>query len=83
MSHTQPSPTASVAHHQAHMATHPQVNGHMPPMPAQAGQKAVSLTTAQKITALNEQVWLHIGMNPLKVRDAIGYTDLSVYRQLD
>ncbi|KAJ5671106.1 hypothetical protein N7507_000233 [Penicillium longicatenatum] len=60
MSHTQPSPTASVAHHQAHMATHQQVNGHMPPMPAQ-GQKAVSLTTAQKITALNEQVWLHIG----------------------
>jgi hypothetical protein len=64
------------------MATHQQVNGHMPPMPAQ-GQKAVSLTTAQKITALNEQVWLHIGMIPWKVRDAIGYTDFRVYRQLD
>ncbi|KAJ5113753.1 hypothetical protein N7456_002287 [Penicillium angulare] len=60
MSHTQPSPTASVAQHHAHMAAHPQINGHMQPMPAQ-GQKAVPLTTAQKITALNESVWLQIG----------------------
>ncbi|KAJ5641117.1 transcriptional corepressor Cyc8 [Penicillium herquei] len=63
MSHTQPSPTAGVAQHHAHMAAaaaHPQVNGHIPAIPAQ-GQKAVSLTTAQKITALNEQVWLQIG----------------------
>ena len=64
MSHTQPSPTAGVAQHHAHMAAHPQVNGHMPAIPAQ-GQKAVSLTTAQKITALNEQVWLQIGMDLL------------------
>lgn len=42
------------------MAAHAQVNGHMPAMPAQ-GQKGVSLTTAQKIAALNEQVWLSIG----------------------
>ncbi|KAJ5666727.1 hypothetical protein N7462_011136 [Penicillium macrosclerotiorum] len=64
MSHTQPSPTAGVAPHHpaAHMAAHAQVNGHMPPaaMPSQ-GQKGVSLTTAQKIAALNEQVWLQIG----------------------
>ena len=61
MSHTQPSPTAGVAHH-PHMAAHPQVNGHMPAaIPAQA-PKGVSLTTAQKIAALNEQVWLQIGM---------------------
>lgn len=61
MSHTQPSPTATVAQHHAHMAAQHAVNGHMPAMPAQ-GQKAVSLSTAQKITALNEQVWLQIGM---------------------
>lgn len=62
MSHTQPSPTVSVAQHHAHIAAqHAQANGHMPAMPAQ-GQKAVSLSTAQKITALNEQVWLQIGM---------------------
>lgn len=65
MSHTQPSPTAGVAqHHAAAMAAHAQANGHMPPaaIPAQ-GQKGVPLTTAQKIAALNEQVWLQIGMN--------------------
>lgn len=61
MSHTQPSPTAGVAPHHAHMAAHPQVNGHMAAaIPAQ-GQKGVTLTTAQKIAALNEQVWLQIG----------------------
>lgn len=63
MSHTQPSPTAGVAPHHpaaAHMPTHVQVNGHMPAMPAQT-QKSVPLNTAQKIAALNEQVWLSIG----------------------
>lgn len=60
MSHTQPSPTAGVVPHQAHLAAHAQINGHIPTMPSQT-QKGVSLTTAQKITALNEQVWLQIG----------------------
>ncbi|KAJ5805183.1 transcriptional corepressor Cyc8 [Penicillium riverlandense] len=60
MSHTQPSPTTGVAPHQAHLAAHAQVNGHMPPMPTQ-GPKGVPLSTAQKIAALNEQVWLQIG----------------------
>ncbi|BDD59259.1 hypothetical protein MPDQ_000209 [Monascus purpureus] len=58
MSHTQPSPTAVVAHH-GHLAAHPQVNGHLPLQPQ--AQKAPVLTTAQKIAALNEQVWLQIG----------------------
>jgi glucose repression mediator protein len=65
MSHTQPSPTAGVGHHPmaaAHPAAHPQVNGHMPAIPAQA-QKGVPMTTAQKIATLNEQVWLSIGKN--------------------
>lgn len=68
MSHTQPSPTAGVAPHHAaaHMAAHAQVNGHMPAIPAQ-GQKGVPLTTAQKIAALNEQVWLSIGKNANRV----------------
>jgi hypothetical protein len=48
------------------MAAHAQVNGHMPAMPAQ-GQKGVPLTTAQKIAALNEQVWLSIGKNATRV----------------
>ncbi|KAJ6172101.1 Transcriptional corepressor Cyc8 [Penicillium chermesinum] len=62
MSHTQPSPTAGVAQHHAHLAAaqHAQVNGHIPTIPAQ-GPKGVSLSTAQKISALNEQVWLQIG----------------------
>ena len=63
MSHTQPSPTAGVAPHHpaaAHMPAHVQVNGHMPAIPAQT-QKSVPLNTAQKIAALNEQVWLSIG----------------------
>lgn len=63
MSHTQPSPTAAVGPHHmaaAHPAAHPQVNGHIPAMPAQA-QKGVPMTTAQKIATLNEQVWLSIG----------------------
>lgn len=61
MSHTQPSPTAGVApHHAAHMAAHAQVNGHIQAIPAQP-PKGAPLTTAQKITALNEQVWLQIG----------------------
>jgi hypothetical protein len=74
MSHTQPSPTAGVAqHHAAAMAAHAQANGHMPPaaIPAQ-GQKGVSLTTAQKIAALNEQVWLQIGMKKLHRRRTRG-----------
>lgn len=67
MSHTQPSPTAGVAPHHmaaAHPAAHPQVNGHMAAMPPQ-GQKGVAMTTAQKIAALNEQVWLSIGKEKL------------------
>ncbi|CAI7617985.1 unnamed protein product [Penicillium bialowiezense] len=63
MSHTQPSPTAGVAPHHAaaHLAAHAQANGHMPAIPV-AGQKGVPpLTTAQRIAALNEQVWLQIG----------------------
>lgn len=48
------------------MAAHAQVNGHMPAIPAQ-GQKGVPLTTAQKIAALNEQVWLSIGKNANRV----------------
>jgi hypothetical protein len=44
----------------AHPAAHPQVNGLIPAMPAQA-QKGVPMTTAQKIATLNEQVWLSIG----------------------
>ncbi|KAF9893767.1 glucose repression mediator protein [Aspergillus nanangensis] len=59
MSHTQPSPTGGVTPHHGHIAAHPQVNGHIP-MPAQ-GQKGPPLNTAQKIAALNEQVWLQIG----------------------
>lgn len=65
MSHTQPSPTAGVAPHHAaaHLAAHAQANGHMPAIPV-AGQKGVPpLTTAQRIAALNEQVWLQIGKN--------------------
>jgi hypothetical protein len=55
------------------MAAHAQVNGHMPPaaIPAQ-GQKGVSLTTAQKIAALNEQVWLQIGMKEARPSRRIG-----------
>lgn len=59
MAHTQPSPTGGVAPHHGHLAAHPQVNGHMP-LQSQ-GQKGPPLTTAQKIAALNEQVWLQIG----------------------
>lgn len=36
----------------------------MAAMPPQ-GQKGVAMTTAQKIAALNEQVWLSIGMAKL------------------
>lgn len=61
MAHTQPSPTGGVAPHHGHLAAHPQVNGHMP-LQAPA-QKGPPLTTAQKIAALNEQVWLQIGMS--------------------
>lgn len=65
MSHTQPSPTAGVAPHHAvaHLAAQAQAqaNGHMSGIPVQ-GQKGVpTLTTAQKIATLNEQVWLQIG----------------------
>lgn len=62
MSHAQPSPTGAVTPHHGHLAAHPQVNGHLP-LQAQ-GQKGPPLSTAQKIAALNEQVWLQIGMYP-------------------
>lgn len=61
MSHTQPSPTGAVTPHHAQLAVHPQVNGHVT-LQSQA-QKPAVLNTAQKITALNEQVWLQIGMS--------------------
>ena len=57
MAHAQPSPTAAVAH--GHLAAHPQVNGHFALQPQ--AQKTPVLSTAQKIAALNEQVWLQIG----------------------
>ncbi|THC89743.1 hypothetical protein EYZ11_010808 [Aspergillus tanneri] len=59
MAHTQPSPTGGVTPHHGHLAAHPQVNGHIQ-LQAQ-GQKGHPLSTAQKIAALNEQVWLQIG----------------------
>lgn len=61
MAHPQPSPPGGVPPHHGPLAAHPQLNGHMPVQ--SAGQKAPppSLTTAQKIAALNEQVWLQIG----------------------
>lgn len=59
MAHTQPSPTGGVTPHHGHLAAHPQVNGHMP-LQTQS-QKGPPLSTAQKIAALNEQVWLQIG----------------------
>lgn len=60
MAHTQPSPTGRVTPHHAHLAAaaHPQVNGHLP---LQSQSKPSPLGTAQKIAALNEQVWLQIG----------------------
>lgn len=48
----------------AHPAAPPQLNGHMAAIPPQ-GQKGVAMSTAQKIAALNEQVWLSIGMKEL------------------
>lgn len=66
MSHTQPSPTVGVAPHHAHMAAQAQVNGHMQAIPTQP-PKGAPMTTAQKITALNEQVWLQIGMTSVIV----------------
>lgn len=59
MAHTQPSPTAAMVGH-GHLAAHPQVNGHVHLQPQ--AQKAPVVTTAQRIAALNEQVWLQIGM---------------------
>ncbi|PKY01407.1 putative transcriptional corepressor Cyc8 [Aspergillus campestris IBT 28561] len=59
MAHTQPSPTGGVTPHHGHLAAHPQVNGHIALQAS--GQKAPPLNTAQKIAALNEQVWLQIG----------------------
>ncbi|RAK97179.1 putative transcriptional corepressor Cyc8 [Aspergillus ibericus CBS 121593] len=59
MAHTQPSPTGGVTPHHGHLAAHPQVNGHLP-LQSQS-QKGPPLSTAQKIAALNEQVWLQIG----------------------
>ena len=59
MAHTQPSPTGGVTPHHPHLAAHAPVNGHIP-LQSQA-QKGPPLSTAQKIAALNEQVWLQIG----------------------
>ncbi|KAL5003470.1 hypothetical protein BDV10DRAFT_200329 [Aspergillus recurvatus] len=57
MAHTQPSPTGGVTPHHGHLAAHP-VNGHLP---MQSPAQKPPLSTAQKIAALNEQVWLQIG----------------------
>lgn len=59
MAHTQPSPTGGVTPHHPHLAAHAPVNGHIP-LQSQA-PKGPPLSTAQKIAALNEQVWLQIG----------------------
>lgn len=45
--------------HHGPMAAHPQVNGHMA-LQSQ-GHKGPPMTTAQKLAALNEQVWIQIG----------------------
>lgn len=63
----------------AHPAAHPQVNGHMAAMPPQA-QKGVAMTTAQKIAALNEQVWLSIGMEKWHHKGTRTSTDFVLYR---
>lgn len=63
MAHPQPSPPGGVPPHHGPLTTHPQVNGHIP-VQSQA-QKGPPLTTAQKIAALNEQVWLQIGRKSL------------------
>lgn len=83
MAHTQPSPTGAVTPHHAHIAAHAQVNGHIP-LQSQ-GQKAPPLSTAQKIAALNEQVWLQIGMclpppGPCKIFDDVYRVWLTVLR---
>ncbi|KAL3474371.1 hypothetical protein BJX99DRAFT_231729 [Aspergillus californicus] len=58
MAHTQPSPTGGVTPHHGHLAAHPPVNGHLP---LQSPAQKPPPSTAQKIAALNEQVWLQIG----------------------
>lgn len=73
MAHTQPSPTGGVTPHHGHLAAHPQVNGHIALQAS--GQKAPPLNTAQKIAALNEQVWLQIGTSLEPSRDVMGFTD--------
>ncbi|KAL4793242.1 hypothetical protein BDV19DRAFT_366874 [Aspergillus venezuelensis] len=57
MAHTQPSPTGGATPHHGHLAAHP-VNGHLP---LQSPAQKPPPSTAQKIAALNEQVWLQIG----------------------
>ncbi|KAL4910155.1 hypothetical protein BDW74DRAFT_144535 [Aspergillus multicolor] len=57
MAHAQPSPTGGVTPHHGHLAAHP-VNGHLP---LQSPAQKPPPSTAQKIAALNEQVWLQIG----------------------
>lgn len=69
MAHTQPSPTGGVTPHHPHLAAHAPVNGHIP-LQSQA-QKGPPLSTAQKIAALNEQVWLQIGMLSFDIACAI------------
>jgi hypothetical protein len=80
MAHPQPSPPGGVPHH-GHLAAHPQVNGHMP-VSSQA-PKGPPLTTAQKIAALNEQVWLQIGKCAPST-DRVDWSRLMCWcRQLD
>lgn len=57
--HPQPSPPGGIHPHHGPLAAHPQVNGHMP-IQGQA-QKGMPLTIGQKISQLNEGVWLQIG----------------------
>ncbi|PYH91677.1 TPR-like protein [Aspergillus ellipticus CBS 707.79] len=77
MAHTQPSPTGGVTPHHGHLAAHPQVNGHLPLQTPT--QKGPPLNTAQKIAALNEQVWLQIG----SLTELMGELDgaLNAYEQ--
>ncbi|OKL62309.1 hypothetical protein UA08_03039 [Talaromyces atroroseus] len=77
MAHPQPSPPGGVPPHHGPLAVHPQMNGHLS-VQSQA-QKGSPLTTAQKIAALNEQVWLQIGSLTELMGDLDG--GMSAYEQ--
>lgn len=77
MAHPQPSPPGGVPPHHGPLAAHPQMNGHLPVQ--SQGQKGPPPTTAQKIAALNEQVWLQIGSLTELMGDLDG--GMSAYEQ--